>query len=112
MRVLVELGYQVEFVAAKQMGIDAPSRLTGLDVVHWHQAPAVASVEDVLRRNAGAYEVIYLHRPSNVSAYGGLARQWCPRAHMLYSVADLHRLRFARQARIQPQPKLVAHGRA
>jgi hypothetical protein len=90
MRALIALGYQVEFVATEQVIGDAvPSRSPhGLEGVDWHQAPAVASVEEVLRRNPGAYELICLHRPSKLSAYTGLARQWCPRARVL-SVADL-----------------------
>jgi glycosyltransferase involved in cell wall biosynthesis len=84
----------------------------GFDAVHWHQAPAVTTVEEVLRRNAGAYELIYLHRLSNASAYAGLARHWCPRAHVVYSVADLHHLRLARQAQVQGLPNLLARARA
>jgi glycosyltransferase involved in cell wall biosynthesis len=114
MRALIALGYQVEFVATQQMISDAvPLRLPhGLEAVQWHQAPAVASVEEVLQRNAGAYELIYLHRLGNASAYAGLARHWCPRAHMLYSVADLHHVRLMRQARVLAQPKLTAQARA
>jgi glycosyltransferase involved in cell wall biosynthesis len=114
MRALIALGYQVEFVATQQIVDDAaPLPLPhGFDAVHWHQAPAVATVEEVLRRNAGAYELIYLHRLSNASAYAGLARHWCPRAHVVYSVADLHHLRLARQAQVQGLPNLLARARA
>jgi glycosyltransferase involved in cell wall biosynthesis len=111
MRALIALGYAVEFVPAK-LTADAPPRLPELDAVHWHQAPGVASVEEVLRRNAGAYELIYLHRLSNAAAYAGLARQWCPLAQLAYSVADLHHLRLARQARVLGLPKLMAQARA
>jgi O-antigen biosynthesis protein len=110
-RALIALGYAVEFVPAKQMVADAPPHVSGFDAVGWHVAPAVASVEEVLRRNAGAYELIYLHRLSNASAYAGLAREWCPRANVLYSVADLHHLRLARQARVLSEPKLLARAR-
>jgi hypothetical protein len=112
MRALVEHGYQVEFVAAKQTVADVPPRLAGLDAIHLHRAPAVSSVEEVLRRNAGAYELIYLHRPSNASAYSGLARHWCPRAHVLHGVADLHHLRLTRQVPVQAQRKFTARARA
>jgi hypothetical protein len=114
MRALIALGYQVEFVATEQMGGDAaPLPLPrGFDAVHWHQAPAVTTVEEVLRRNAGAYELIYLHRLSNASAYAGLARHWCPRAHVVYSVADLHHVRIARQAQVQGLPNLLLQARA
>jgi glycosyltransferase involved in cell wall biosynthesis len=111
MRALVALGYAVEFVPSKQMIADAPLHAPGVDAVHWHVAPAVTSVEDVLRRNAGAYELIYLHRLGNALAYAGLARQWSPRAHVLYSVADLHHLRLLRQARVLGETKLLARTR-
>ena len=114
MQALIGLGYQVEFVASQQIVDDAapPRAPHGFDAVHWHQAPAVATVEEVLRRNAGGYELIYLHRLSNASAYAGLARHWCPRAHVVYSVADLHHVRFARQAQVQGLPNLLARARA
>ena len=114
MRALIALGYQVEFVATQQIVDDAapPRAPHGFDAVHWHQAPAVATVEEVLRRNAGGYDLIYLHRLSNASAYAGLARHWCPHAHVVYSVADLHHLRLARQAQVQRLPNLLARARA
>jgi Hint domain/Glycosyltransferase Family 4 len=114
MRALIALGHQVEFVATQQVVGDAapPRPPHGLDAVHWHQAPAVTTVEEVLRRNAGAYELIYLHRLSNASAYAGLARHWCPRAHVVYSVADLHHVRLAGQAQVQGLPNLLARARA
>jgi glycosyltransferase involved in cell wall biosynthesis len=112
MRALIALGYAVEFVPAKQIVADAPPHMRGFEGVGWHVAPAVASVEEVLRRNAGAYELIYLHRLSNASAYAGLAREWCPRANVLYSVSDLHHLRLARQARVLGKTKLLAQARA
>jgi glycosyltransferase involved in cell wall biosynthesis len=72
----------------------------------------MASVEEVLRRNAGAYQLIYLHRLSNALAYGGLAGAWCPSAHVVYSVADLHHVRMARQAGLQERPKLLARAQS
>src|SRR5262249_10860218 len=114
MRALIALGYAVEFVPARQMAGDiAPRRLRSLlGGGRWHQAPAAASVEEVLRRNAGAYELIYLHRLGNALAYMGLARQCCPRAHVVYSVADLHHLRLERQAHLQAETRLLAQARA
>jgi Hint domain len=100
MQELIALGYEVEFVATGQIiGDTAVLRLPqGLDSVHWHCAPVVGSVEEVLRRNVEAYELIYLNRSSSISAYTGLARQWCPRARVV-SVADPHHLRHKRQTR-------------
>jgi autotransporter passenger strand-loop-strand repeat protein len=112
MRALIALGYAVEFVPAKETISEAAPHVPGFDAVRWHAAPAITSVEDVLRRNAGAYELIYLHRLSNALAYAGLSRQWCPRAHVLYSVADLHHLRLERQGRVLGETKLLARARA
>jgi glycosyltransferase involved in cell wall biosynthesis len=112
MRALIALGYRVEFVPARQSGKDALPSDHDLAGVRWHRAPAVTSVEDVLRRNAGRYELIYLHRLSNASAYAGLARQWCPQAQIVYSVADLHHLRMQRQAELQALPQLLARAQS
>jgi glycosyltransferase involved in cell wall biosynthesis len=108
MRPLMALGYHVEFVAARQSRNDVPPSDHDLARVRWHRAPAITSVEDVLRRNAGRYELIYLHRLSNASAYAGLARQWCPQAQIIYSVADLHHVRMQRQAELHKLPQLRA----
>lgn len=108
MRALMTLGYRVEFVPARQSRTDAVPPDRDLAGVRWHRAPAVTSVEDVLRRNADAYELIYLHRLSNAMSYAGLARQWCPQAQIMYSLADLHHLRMARQAKLQALPQLLA----
>ena len=112
MRALLSLGYRVEFVPARESREDATPSDHDLARVRWHRAPAVTSVEDVLRRNASCYELIYLHRLSNASAYAGLARQCCPRAHIIYSVADLHHLRLARQAALHDRADLLARAEA
>jgi glycosyltransferase involved in cell wall biosynthesis len=62
----------------------------------------------VLSRQAGCFDLIYLHRLSNASRYTALARQHCPRARLLYGVAELHHLRLARQARIEDSAALLA----
>ena len=82
----------------------------GFDNVRWHTA--ADSVEDVLNRNAGGYELVYLHRLSNAVAYAGLVRQWCPQAHLVYNVADLHHVRMARQAQVQALPQLMARAQS
>jgi glycosyltransferase involved in cell wall biosynthesis len=62
----------------------------------------------VLRRQAGEFDVIYMHRVANAMKYGELARYHNPRARRIYSVADLHHLRYARQASAEDRPELVA----
>jgi glycosyltransferase involved in cell wall biosynthesis len=112
MRALCELGYSVEFVAARQRDGRGVDHLLsgGFDDVRWHTTSD--SVEDVLSRNADGYELVYLHRVSNAVAYAGLVRQWCPHAHLIYSVADLHHVRMARQARVQALPQLMARAQS
>jgi hypothetical protein len=111
-RALHALGYQVSFVAAHDLTPDAASvaSLAAEDFACW-RAPRYASVEEVLRRQAGCFDVVYLHRVSVASAYLALVRQHCPQARILYSVADLHHVRLARQARIETRPELLTHSR-
>jgi autotransporter-associated beta strand protein len=110
-----KLGYQVSFVAAQQFSEDGTPAGTGdgiaaleRDAITCCRLPAYASVEEVLRRQAGCFDLIYLHRLSNAMKYLALARQYCPHARVLYSVADLHHLRLERQARIEERSDLLA----
>ena len=109
MRALQQLGYAVGFVSA----VDLTPRdrdVAALETlgIACHLAPHYTCVEDVLRRQADCFDVIYLHRVSNAAKYLCLARQHCPRARILFSVADLHHLRLARQADIEERPELMA----
>jgi glycosyltransferase involved in cell wall biosynthesis len=74
-------------------------------------APWYGSVEEVLRRNAGSLDVVYLHRAVSGAAYGRLVRQFCPQALLIYSLADLHHLRLARQGEVQDRPELMRAAR-
>jgi glycosyltransferase involved in cell wall biosynthesis len=72
-----------------------------------------AATEDVIRAAAArGLSVVYLHRLATASAYGGLARQYAPNAQVIFSVADLHHLRLARQAEVTRRPDLAAKARA
>ncbi|GEN63631.1 glycosyltransferase [Acetobacter oeni] len=112
MRVLLSLGYAVSFAAADEMdrdGVDAEAlRAEGVTVF---RAPFDASVEDVLRRQEGSFDLVYLHRESVATRYLALARQLQPGARMVYSVADLHYLRLQRQGEVQERPELLAQAR-
>ena len=107
MRALQQLGYEVSFVAADELQPMAGGHLDGMGVRIWG-APHYNSVEDVLRRQAGCFDVVYLHRAAVASRYLALARTHQPRARVLYSVADLHHVRLARQAAIEDRPELMA----
>ena len=54
------------------------------------------------------FDLVYLHRISNASKYLTLARHYFPKARLIYSVADLHHVRFARQATAEDRPELIA----
>lgn len=72
------------------------------------RAPYYGSVEEVMLRQAGEFDLVYLHRISNAAKYGELARHYFPRSHLVYSVADLHHIRLARQAKTEDRPELAA----
>ncbi len=99
MRALQALGYQVSLVAADEMQAAPEAAAALADTgVTCCGAPFYASVEDVLRRQAGGFDVVYLHRAGIAARYLNLARFHQPQARLLYSVADLHHVRLARQA--------------
>ncbi|GFE93382.1 glycosyltransferase family 4 protein [Acetobacter persici] len=112
-RSLKELGYNVSFVAASDMDPDRsacmPLEQEGLTV--WH-APHYTSVEDLLRRQAGAFDVVYLHRIGVATRYLALARHYQPGATVLYSVADLHHQRLNGQGVLEKRPELLALSRS
>jgi glycosyltransferase involved in cell wall biosynthesis len=96
MHALIRLGFEVHFAAA-DMAPDAAGVLESSGIACCH-APWHGSVEEVLRREADSFDVVYLHRASVAARYIGLVRFHQPRARLIYSVADLHHLRLARQA--------------
>jgi glycosyltransferase involved in cell wall biosynthesis len=103
MRALCRLGWQVEFVPAWSVDLPADGRaavLAGLGVRVWH-APWIDSVEEVLRRLGPQLDAVYVHRLAVMTKYGALVRRWCPRARLIYLLADLHSLRLARQRAVE-----------
>ena len=114
MRGLQALGFTVSFVAASEMdaihGAAIRTKLQSEGVMCWH-SPYYASVEDLLRKQAGAFDAVYLHRVSNASRYMALTRQHQQRACVIYSVADLHHVRLERQAVFEDRPELLAEAR-
>lgn len=105
MRSLQRLGYAVSFVAAGDMQGAGADALDEAGIARCG-APVYAGVEDVLRRQARVFDLVYLHRAGIAAAYTALVRRHQPRAHVLYSVADLHHVRLERQAAIEDRPEL------
>ncbi len=102
------LGWDVEFVASGELsrGDDAVAALKAWGVA-CHRSPQISSVEEVLRRKRNMFDMVYLHRLSNAEAYAPLVRTWQSKAKIVYSVADLHHVRTARQAQIHRTDELA-----
>jgi glycosyltransferase involved in cell wall biosynthesis len=107
-RSLQRLGFEVSFAASLDFGTADADRgsLERLGIARCGR-PFYGSVEEVLRRQEGEFDLIYLHRVTNAVKYGELARQHFPKARHIYSVADLHHLRIARQAAAEDRPELA-----
>ena len=108
-RSLQRLGYEVTFVPSAEFAVSESDR-NSLDAtgIACCGGPLYGSVEEVLRRQAGEFDVVYLHRIGNAAKYGELVREHFPRARRIFSVADLHHVRLARQAAIEDRPELAA----
>ena len=104
---LQRLGYKVTFIPGDNMAkIDPYTTELQRRGVECLYHPYYFSVEDVFRKRPLPFDLVYLHRYSNASKYGGMIRQHFPKARILYSVADLHFLRLERQAEIENDPVL------
>jgi len=108
MRALQRLRWHVSFTATAPLADNAIAKptLEALGIA-CHAAPEVGSVEELLRDAADQYQLVYLHRLPVASAYAGLVRRYQPAARLIYSVADLHHLRLARQAAVEARPELA-----
>ena len=106
MRSLQRLGYAVTFVPADLWADGAVLEAEGITCcLH----PWYATVEEVLRRNAGVFALVYLHRVDTAGRYGQLVRDTQRGTKLVYSVADLHHLRTARQAEVEGRADLAAY---
>ncbi len=104
-RSLRRLGYAVSFAAADMAGGEGMDRLEA-EGVACLCAPWCASVEELLRREADSFALAYIHRGGN-ARYLPLLRHTQRRARVVFSVADLHHLRVARQAEAEGRPELL-----
>ena len=110
MRSLQRLGFAVRIAAPSMRREPAIASLEAFGIAVCCM-PEAASVEEVLRRDPGEYALVYLHRVASAAAYAGLVRQCQPQARLVYSVADLHHLRLARQAQAENRPELAVQAR-
>ena len=104
-RSLQRLGYAVTITPSCMAGGAEVAALEAMGV-SCCCAPWCGSVEEVLRREQGGFALIYLHRGAN-ARYLPLIRHLQPRARVIYSVADLHHVRLARQAEVEQRPELL-----
>ncbi len=103
---LQRLGFDVSFAPADMAGDGRALEALG---VACHAKPWVNSVEELLERRRGAYQLVYLHRFSNAYCYLSLVRRLQPRARVIYGLADLHHLRLAREAAVEQRDDLARH---
>lgn len=107
MRILQELGYHVTFVPADNMAnlgaITSDLQRMGVECVY---APYYWSLEELLRKRAAEFDLVYIHRYVNAFKYLPVLRTLAPRAKVIYCVADLHSLRLNRQAEMENSPTL------
>ena len=106
MKALKRLGYAVTFAPQSMAGGEGVAALERAGFACCY-APWYTSVEDVLRREANGFDLVYMHRVAIASAYTALVRQSQSRARVVYSVADLHHLRLERQAQAEDRPELL-----
>jgi glycosyltransferase involved in cell wall biosynthesis len=109
MRSLQRIGYDVSFVPSDVRESPVAEQLaqSGITV---HVSPWTGSVEELLRRQAGQFDLVYMHRVSIVARYGNLVSTSMGGARRIYSVADLHHLRLLRQAKAEgPTPGALRH---
>lgn len=87
MRALREQSYAVSFAAHDELARNTPSsellEAAGITTCH---APFYASVEEVLRRQPGGFDVICLVGHEAASRYAALARAALPAARIVYAV--------------------------
>jgi glycosyltransferase involved in cell wall biosynthesis len=110
MRALVALGFEVSF-AAGAMADEAAAEALARERITLCGAPFYYTVEDVLKRQESCFDLVYLHRLSNAGRYLTLARAYQPKAKIVYSVADLHHLRVARQGIVEGRPEMATLSR-
>ncbi len=105
MRSLQRLGYAVVFAPADMAGGPGAAALEAMGL-SCCCAPWCGSVEEVLRRERHSFSLVYIHRGTN-APYMPLIRTHQPKAKIVFSVADLHHLRVARQALVEQRPELT-----
>ncbi|HTW29258.1 MAG TPA: Hint domain-containing protein, partial [Acetobacteraceae bacterium] len=110
LRALRRLGWRIEVAAVTPRPGDDAARATLAALgAACHAPPAIASVEEGLRRHAGAYALVSLHGLSVAAAYAGLARQTQPHTRLLSLAAGAADRPLLAQAKFEARPELLRH---
>lgn len=105
---LRRLGYAVELAAAHSLArAPAHDAIEARGITPWH-APWIASIEELLAAAGESVDLVYIHRLPVMRRYAALVRDWCPNAHLVFCIADLHHLRAARQHALEAAVPLEA----
>jgi glycosyltransferase involved in cell wall biosynthesis len=109
---LRRLGYEV-LLAPQDMASD-PAAEAALEErgIQPCLGPYYASVEEVLRRNAGMLDLVWIQRLGNFMQYGGMARHHAPRARLVYGAGTLSHLHLSRRAAVDELGEIMRHSRA
>ena len=109
MRAMQQMGGKVTFIPAENLAfLGKPSqalRDSGIEFLH---QPYFWSLEEVLRKRADEFDIIYLHRLNTAARHLATCRAFAPKARIVYNVADLHFLRLERALALNAEPQLNA----
>ena len=106
MRVLIDLGTQVSFMAENRAFIErdtAALQQLGVEVLYH---PYVSDPVAFFRERGHEFDVILLSRHYIATNYIALVREYAPRARLLFDTVDLHYLREQREADLADRDEL------
>jgi len=107
MQAMTRLDHEVLFVP-QDMQPDSASEtlLKSLGIVPC-LGPYYTCVEDVLRRQAGSFDVVYIHRAANFMRYGTMARSYSPTARIVYDMAAMSHRYFRQRGAVDDMNDIV-----
>lgn len=105
MRSLRRLGYAITFAPVGLAGEATSLEAEGITCC---LRPWYETIEEVLSRQRGAFDLVYLHGPDVAPRYEALVRHHEPKARVVYNVAELRFLRMLRQGDAEGRPELRA----
>ena len=104
---LQRLGFDVVFSPAEMVAAPGAGALleAGIAVL---DEPWTSSVEEVLRRQRGEFDLVYLQGFAVAGCYLRLVQLYCPTAKIVYGAGELQHVRLLRQAEAEDRPELKA----